>query len=479
MFRIEDGRKEFYQWDLDRRVIVSDPTIKEVHFCNKTDDCSLVVEVYEENGVYFANVPNILLQEDWRIHVYAYCGECYTKQEAVFKVIPRSKPADYVYTETEVKRWEEIEQRCNDVLEIAESISQGGILPVVANNYEELVAAFNETPKESYVIGQNIYVVTVNVPDLWVMEITEEAVAYTYTTDEAFVNEIGENGYVQVGYYKLAQLETKGNLQDYAKKTDLDTKVDEWNGVIGGYATLRARIHTSSGEQTASIRVYNKPLNTAIPQYSTTGTLKTNTPTENLDCVNKEYVDDAVSGKLDKPAADPYGRDVIIAMDKNKVQKTIPASGAGAVALTNSYAMLDAPSLENFISNSRDTTYTPKKWVLDQIANVGGGSGTKYYKHAITIDGPGNINYICAITRSDTKFVVDTTNNVILVPPVYAEDADNILKNIVSCYVYNYATMQYTPAAYENVMIGEEIKLKLQLPQPYTEQSYVVSEITL
>lgn len=110
MFRIEDGRNEFYQWDLDRKIIIDDPTVTEVHFCNKTSDCSLVVEVYEKDGLRLANVPNILLQTDWPIRVYGYCGSCYTKQSATFKVIARTKPADYIYTETEVKTWDKLEQ---------------------------------------------------------------------------------------------------------------------------------------------------------------------------------------------------------------------------------------------------------------------------------------------------------------------------------------------------------------------------------
>ena len=104
MFKIYDGRTDFYQWDLDRKLIVSDPTINEVHFCNKTGDCSLVVEVYEEDGLRLANVPNILLQTDWPIRVYGFCGDCYTKISATFKIIARTRPADYIYTETDVKK---------------------------------------------------------------------------------------------------------------------------------------------------------------------------------------------------------------------------------------------------------------------------------------------------------------------------------------------------------------------------------------
>jgi hypothetical protein len=108
MIKIYDGRSEFYQWDLNRKIVVSDPTVTEVHFCNKTGQCSLVVEVHE-GGI--ADVPNILLQTSWPIRVYAYCGDCYTKESATFKVNERSKPDDYVYTETEIKKYEDFENR--------------------------------------------------------------------------------------------------------------------------------------------------------------------------------------------------------------------------------------------------------------------------------------------------------------------------------------------------------------------------------
>ena len=102
MFRIYDGREHFWQWDLNQKLIVEDPTINEVHFSNRADKDSLPVEVYEENGLRVANVPNILLQEDLKIKAYGYSVD-HTKHEAWFYVTAKSKPADYVYTETEVK----------------------------------------------------------------------------------------------------------------------------------------------------------------------------------------------------------------------------------------------------------------------------------------------------------------------------------------------------------------------------------------
>ena len=118
MFRIEDGRENFYQWDLDRKIIVNDPAVTQVHFCNRTDDCSLVVEVVD--GV--ANVPNILLQDTWDIRVYFYSMN-YTKVEKRFKVLPRTKPSDYVYTETEVKNYDAFEQKLIDLETSAKELS--------------------------------------------------------------------------------------------------------------------------------------------------------------------------------------------------------------------------------------------------------------------------------------------------------------------------------------------------------------------
>ena len=78
MFSIYDGRNEFFQWDLNQKLIIEDESIKEVHYCNKTSENALICEVYEENGKRMANVPNVLLQSEFRIKVWGYTGD-YTK----------------------------------------------------------------------------------------------------------------------------------------------------------------------------------------------------------------------------------------------------------------------------------------------------------------------------------------------------------------------------------------------------------------
>lgn len=116
MFKIYDGRDYFYQWDLNRKLIIEDSTVKQVHFCNRTEECSLVVETYEQDGSLVADVPNILLQTSWRVRAYAYDGNA-TLHEQWYEVKARTKPEDYIYTETELKSWEELEERVNQIEE--------------------------------------------------------------------------------------------------------------------------------------------------------------------------------------------------------------------------------------------------------------------------------------------------------------------------------------------------------------------------
>lgn len=121
MFRIFDGRDSFFQWDLNRRLIVEDNSINEVHFCNKTDDSSLVCVVRTEDGLRVADVPNILLQTDWSIRAYAYCTD-HTIVEEIFKVHSRNKPADYIYTETEIKNYDDLKARVDEIERVAADI---------------------------------------------------------------------------------------------------------------------------------------------------------------------------------------------------------------------------------------------------------------------------------------------------------------------------------------------------------------------
>lgn len=134
MFRIYDGREQFFQWDLDRKLIVDDDNITEVHFCNRTAECALPVATYKEGELTLVNVPNLILQESFRMNVYAYDGE-YTKHAERFEIIPRSKPDTYVYTETEIKTWDELFERIEQIEQ--NGVSDEHLAEAIAKYFEE------------------------------------------------------------------------------------------------------------------------------------------------------------------------------------------------------------------------------------------------------------------------------------------------------------------------------------------------------
>lgn len=91
-------------------MIVKDDHIKELHFCHENGKHSLVCDVID--GV--VNVPNILLQSNDKLCVFGYTGE-YTKIKEVYIVRPKPQPENYVYTETEIKRYEVLEKRIEEL----------------------------------------------------------------------------------------------------------------------------------------------------------------------------------------------------------------------------------------------------------------------------------------------------------------------------------------------------------------------------
>ena len=106
------------------------------------------------------------------------------------------------------------------------SIARGANQAVSYSNYQAMITAFNSLANDIYNVGQNVMIVTLQVPDLWISGIESTSVPYTYTTDEAFTTALSTNGYVQVGYYKLSALETqKVDLTDYEQNTNKTTTI--------------------------------------------------------------------------------------------------------------------------------------------------------------------------------------------------------------------------------------------------------------
>ena len=102
----------------------------------------------------------------------------------------------------------------------AKSIAEGRQKAISSINIQSMVQDLLQLEKTALNEGDNIYLLETGVPDLWVYKVTDNFVQFQYTTDEAFINYLHTIGYVQVGYFQLAELETeKVDLSDYVQKT--------------------------------------------------------------------------------------------------------------------------------------------------------------------------------------------------------------------------------------------------------------------
>lgn len=133
MFAIANGRKALWQWDLNQQLTVAGDCT-EVHYLNKGSPSTLTVDVKDGK----ADIPNILLQKAGRLIVYAYIIDAqdhHTKVCETFGIAPRPKPAEYVYTETEVKTWSDLQSQIGDLANLA------------TDEKGSLVAAINEAAR--------------------------------------------------------------------------------------------------------------------------------------------------------------------------------------------------------------------------------------------------------------------------------------------------------------------------------------------
>lgn len=142
LLRIENGRTKFYQWDTNQRLIVEHDNVLDVHFSNAVTSPALVCEVYEENGERYVNVPNILLQQPWAIQAYGCC-EINVRTEATFEVVRRERPADYVYTETEVKKYSDLDKRIDEVEKVVAELPKVPTIPDQLPNPQPIVLNVN------------------------------------------------------------------------------------------------------------------------------------------------------------------------------------------------------------------------------------------------------------------------------------------------------------------------------------------------
>ena len=115
IFKIYDGRTNFWQWDRKQKLIVLDDTVTQVHFSNRNMTHSVKRDVYvDKAGLRVCNVPDDLLKIPRNLVAYAYADGA-TVKSVKFAVVCRPMPSDYVSDQSE--ELYEIERRL-ELLEI-------------------------------------------------------------------------------------------------------------------------------------------------------------------------------------------------------------------------------------------------------------------------------------------------------------------------------------------------------------------------
>lgn len=220
-------------------------------------------------------------------------GPFYTKSEA--DVLLNSKQ------NTEDNSLDTTRKTIVGAINEVDSIAKGANQALSYGNYSTMVTAFNSLDDDVYKVGQNIYIVTTEVPDLWISGIESASQTYTYTTDEAFTTELNTNGYVQVGYYKLSALETqKVDLTNYVTNTDYATA--EKGGTIR--TSNASGLGISNGNLYAVTKAYNTYTSASNNMFIGKGTLENVITGKNLETSNNKVTSiSSISTNTQYPSA--------------------------------------------------------------------------------------------------------------------------------------------------------------------------------
>ena len=147
----------------------------------------------------------------------------------------------------------------------AKSIAEGRARAVSFESYSAMVTALNGAANTDYKVGDNIFIQAKEVPDLWVYSVESTTSSYSYTTDDALISAL-EAGAVQIGYYKIAAMETgKVDLTGYVPTS---RKVN--NKALTGDITLSASdVGALATDGTAAKATADASGNTITTTYAT------------------------------------------------------------------------------------------------------------------------------------------------------------------------------------------------------------------
>ena len=170
IFKIYDGRTNFWQWDTRQKLIVLDDSITEVRFSNRDMEHSKRRPVYtDSDGQRICNVPDLLLQLPKNLIAYACVkeedGTCRTVKAVKFAVYRQPIPTDYVCEKDAVV--EDILIR----IELLESL-----LKEVEDGKKELIKFTNMVEAAQWAVesGEPGDIIVIKLDVGWVPHVVEE-----------------------------------------------------------------------------------------------------------------------------------------------------------------------------------------------------------------------------------------------------------------------------------------------------------------
>lgn len=323
----------------------------------------------------------------------------------------------------------------------AKTLALGAVGSSVYPHYTQMCEDLNNNIGNTALnVGQHILIIQLNIPDLWVSGVLSEYHKYEYTDDANFLEDLSENGYVDVGWYKLSALETqKVDLKDYVKfNADgtiyTGTPTESGHAATKGYVddNFVAKYNRTAGEarmwfvyvqnqegvdKVLQLDNTTKSRQATIPFRDHRGCLAgIGTPQNDDDAANKKYVDDNFVPIFN--AAADYSR--VYMIDRNGNQTVYPiadGNASGASQLVHYYA--NDTSYGDVLTNNpvlltgmpqKDYHATPKKYVDSLLAGASGGGSNTIFKVIDLSDGS-NYNLCTDMESGDYEIEISVFVN--------------------------------------------------------------------
>ena len=166
---LTNGRTSAYQWDYGLKAVTTEAAGTVARFANEHGSKAIPVEAVSEvigdvlKVVY--HIPDILLTTGRAIVMYHLGGDgetsVYTTSEDFLPVNEAPKPDDYIFTEEEIRTWQELDERLTEAEEDIVSL-ESGKADVVHTHTESDITDLKDYIVEPTSDGTNGQVLTTN-----------------------------------------------------------------------------------------------------------------------------------------------------------------------------------------------------------------------------------------------------------------------------------------------------------------------------